>query len=250
MLDLVEGVFKFESSEYNGLRAAIKNGKTAQEVIEEYQPYKDLVAEIDKALAAATTAHIPQAEEGDSEDKAAKPEASAESGATFKTMYEEGVVLEDVEEAWLDYAQRIIGKHCVLICEKGLSQSQLQSSIEKYALSKVRGGAGGNVMLYFDCNNFGEAITAPHIRKCPLQSTVVKKLWKAVSNVRADPDSAGQLAPGDILVVVDGGRKGGAASQALVNQFGMGKDRKAFDKGRKEKDGKTVAREVILALEP
>ena len=67
-----------------------------------------------------------------------------------------------------------------------------------------------------------------------------------MANVREDAESPGLLAPGDVLIVVNGGRKSDAS---LLGCFGMTKDRKAADKGKKEKDGKTICRELIIALD-
>lgn len=117
-------------------------------------------------------------------------------------------------------------------------------ALEKFSLSTVRGNTSGNCLIVFDANVFGEAITAPHIRRAPLQSTAVTKVFKAISKVR-EVDQPGLLPPGDILVIIDGGRK---SVGTLLNLFGMHKDRKAFDKGRKEKDGKTLYRQITLTF--
>ena len=126
-----------------------------------------------------------------------------------------------------------------------MTQTQLQTAISSVTLGTVRGGQSGNMILTFDANLFGESITAPHIRKPPLQQPVVNKLWKGVSAARSQPDQTGLLPIGDVLVVIDGGRK----SDMFLNYFGMSKDRKVMDKHRKQRDGKTIAREVIIALE-
>lgn len=47
-------------------------------------------------------------------------------------------------------------------------------------------------------------------------------------------------------MLINGGKK---SDVSLLSMFGMGKDRKTADKGRKEKDGKTLTREVALALD-
>jgi hypothetical protein len=109
----------------------------------------------------------------------------------------------------------------------------------------MQGGKSGNVICSFDANLFGESITAPHIRKGPLQQPIITKVWKAMQAVRAQTDQAGILPVGDVLVIVDGGRK----SDMFLNYFGMGKDRKAQDKHRKQRDGKTCLREVIVTMD-
>ena len=136
---------------------------------------------------------------------------------------------------------------CVLafseVAEKGTTQGGLAKALEKFALAKMKGSNVGNVIVHFDANLFGEAITAPHIRKAPIQEVIVKKMWKAIIEVREDKDQAGLLPPGDVLVIINGGRK---QDGLILNAFGMGKERRTADKGRKEKDGKTVAREIQI----
>ena len=49
----------------------------------------------------------------------------------------------------------------------------------------------------------------------------------------------------DVLVLIDGDR----TSEQLVNLFGMGHARRKADKGRGSRDGKTIARSIILNLQ-
>lgn len=127
--------------------------------------------------------------------------------------------------------------------EKGTTQGTLAKALDKFALAKMKGSNVGNVIVHFDANLFGEAITAPHIRKAPIQEVIVKKMWKAIMEVREDKDQAGLLPAGDVLLILNGGRK---QDGLILNAFGMGKERRVADKGRKEKDGKTVAREIQI----
>ena len=60
--------------------------------------------------------------------------------------------------------------------------------------------------------------------------------------VRRQDGQVGLLPVGDVLMMTDGGRK----CESVPNYFGMGKARKAHDKSRTLKDGKTIAREIIL----
>lgn len=178
-------------------------------------------------------------------------DASAESAPTVVPepkhvlAENEGVDLSTVEESWLNFVDRQISKFVALVVEKGLSQSQLSKELEKYTLAKLDGTSAGNVVIMFDSNLFGEAITAPHIRQCPMQQSVITKLWKAVQAVRAT-EAPGIIKPGDVLILLDGGKKN---SNHLLSCFGVAKkDRAQIDKGRKPKDGKTICREVTIFL--
>ncbi|CAJ1407144.1 unnamed protein product [Effrenium voratum] len=250
LIELLESVgYKFDSSEIPAVKTGIKAGKTGQEILEEYQPYKQLLADI---VAAAVPGVALQ--DGDEDSTAQSSQGAAAVASSTKTeqlhqcttMHEEGIALGSVSDGWLAMADRIIAKNVVLVVEKGLTQTQLQNAMSKYAISKIRGQNGNNVVIYFDSNNFGEAITAPHIRRPPLQSTVVAKMWKALKAIREDPGSPGLLPPGDILVLLDGCRK---TDVTVVNLFGMGKDRRTADRGRKERDGKTLSRQITVAFD-
>ncbi|CAK9010978.1 unnamed protein product [Durusdinium trenchii] len=249
VMDLVEYCFSFDSSELPSVRNGIKAGKTAEEVLAEYQPYKTLIEEVDGAL--TTESGPKQAAPEEMQENAdaqtpQKPAAESSSSGPLLTIHQEGIQLESVEEGWLAVAERTISKQCCLIVEKGLTQNQLQTALQRYSLATVKSNSAGNFLMYFDANLFGEAITAPHIRRAPLQNTVISKIFKAVSKTREQEDQPGLLPPGDILVIVDGGRKN---SSTVLGYFGMTKDRKAFDKKKKERDGKVVYRQVILTFE-
>ena len=112
-----------------------------------------------------------------------------------------------VDERWADYARRQIAKYCVLIVADPLNLTQLTTKLEDVSLLKTRGGAGagGNMVIMFDANLFGESITAPHILKAPLQQQIITKLWKAIMATRKEPDQTSLLPTGDVVVITDVG---------------------------------------------
>ena len=148
-----------------------------------------------------------------------------------------------VDESWSNFVDRQISKYVALVVEKGLSQGQLAKELQKFTLAKIDGSAAGNVCICFDANLFGESITAPHIRSCPLQNTVITKLWKALQETRASTEP-GIVKPGDVVILLDGGKKN---ANHMLNCFGLSaKERNTVDKGRKPKDGKTMARQITV----
>lgn len=65
-LDLVEQTcFSWDRSDSNSIKVGIKAGKTAQEIVEEYNPWRSLIEEIDTALGLENAA--PRIEEGEEE---------------------------------------------------------------------------------------------------------------------------------------------------------------------------------------
>jgi hypothetical protein len=248
-VDMIEQTcFLIAGHDDNTIKTGIKVGKTAQEIVEEYQPWKTQIEEIDAALKSEnSTMKVVDDDTDPKQIPAVAPSASASPGAAATTVAPPLRVTElsPVEEKWTDFARRHIGKFCVLLVEAGMSQTQLQTALSNVSLGIVKGGPSGNVIITFDANLFGESITAPHVRKPPLQAPIVNKMWKAISAARAQPDQTGLVPVGDVLVIIDGGRK----SDVFLNHFGMGKDRKNADKTRKLREGKTICREVIINLE-
>jgi hypothetical protein len=249
-VDMIEAAcFVIAGHDDSTIKIGIKAGKTAQEIVEEYQPWKSLIEEIDAALKSEnSTIQVVVDDTEPTESTAVAHPASVSAPGSLATTVMSQLKLPElspVEDKWADFARRHIGKFCVLIVEAGMSQTQLQTAMSNVSLSIVKGGPSGNVIITFDANLFGESITAPHVRKPPLQAPILTKMWKAISGVRALPDQIGLLPVGDVLVVIDGGRK----SDMFLNHFGMGKDRKQLDKTRKQRDGKTICREVIINLE-
>ena len=247
VVELIEGAcFTFDQGDANIMKTGIKQGKTPQEIAEEYQPWQKLIAEIDQELAApgaASTTPVGDAGQLVAESKPVEAAAASSSVPQLRSVNAAGVDLATVDEGWMSYVERALAKSLVLVKEKGLSQSQLRSALEAHSLATCKGNDSGTVVIYFDANTYGESITAPHLRMPPLQESTVKKLYLAVKNLREDKEIQGILPPGDCLVILDGGRR---RSTSLLNLFQMGAERQKLDKGRKHKDGKVVAREVIV----
>jgi hypothetical protein len=249
-VDMIESTcFLLSGHDDSTLKTGMKAGKTAQEIVEEYQPWKAQIEEIDSALKSENSTmkvdddvDVTKGLPGSAAPSAASASPSA-PGPVSSTASQ--VRLTGVEDKWADHACRHIAKFCILIVETGMSQSQLQTAVSNVSLGVVKGGQAGNVIITFDANLFGESITAPHVRKPPLQAPIANKIWKAIAAARAQPDQVGIMPVGDILVIIDGGRK----TDVFLNLFGMSKDRKNADKTRKQRDGKTISREVIIALD-
>ena len=251
-LDLIETTcFTYCGSDVHTVRTGIKNGKTAQEILEKYQPFKCQIEQIDSSLSADHS--VANGDEDVVEGAGGHPTQQQEAQHQQQQQGGEGGGVENktmcnatiVEDKWLDYVRRHLSKFCVLIVEHGMSQTQLQTAMASVALGTTRGGSAGNVIIHFDANLFGESITAPHIRKPPLQPLVIQRIWKATQATRANVDQVGMLPPGDVLLLIDGGRK----NDTFLNYFGMGKDRKSADKGRTQRDGKTLMRHINIYLE-
>ena len=93
-------------------------------MIEEYQPYKTMIEEINQALTTESTLlDVTHTEEAAPAQAATEP-APADATQPL-TVHDEGVKLHEVDDGWLSLCERTIAKHCCLIVDKGMSQSQL-----------------------------------------------------------------------------------------------------------------------------
>ena len=128
ILDMVEqSCFGYDGQENASLRTGLKQGKTPQEIVEEYNPWRTLIEEIDVCLAAESTAlKSADAAADEATAPAAAPAApAAEKDPKFVLAADEGVDLTTVEESWGNFVDRQISKYVALVVEKGLSQGQL-----------------------------------------------------------------------------------------------------------------------------
>ena len=66
---------------------------------------------------------------------------------------------------------------------------------------------GGTTLIWVDCNLSGETITAPSLRKPPLNKELVTKLINAILTARKDSDweAKGTLPAGDVWMCLDAG---------------------------------------------
>ena len=249
LADLIENCcFAFNSQETPSLKTAVKMNKTPEELLQEYNPFKSEVEEILKCLAEERALNPVNAlvyDDGEEYEEEGvvwphdQPAPEVTSGASGPQPAGE------IPEEWESYVTRYLQKHCHLIVEAKKSQTQLEQAIRDVNLGKVQGGPSGNVILLFDSNLWGEAITSPHVRRPPVAKTPVQKVWKALQAARAQDEQVGLLPAHDVLIIIDGGR----TDESLLQNFGMGGSRRKFDAGRTHRDGKTVYRCINLFLE-
>lgn len=136
-LDMIENTcYSFDGSEGATIKTGIKQGKTAQEIIEEYNPWKTMIEEIDAALAVENSAMKIDAESS-ATAATATPAQTPSAGTTeskdakFALAADEGIDLDTVDEAWSNFVDRQISKYVALVVEKGLSQGQLAKELQK-----------------------------------------------------------------------------------------------------------------------
>ena len=117
-VDLIESTcFAFIKSDTPMFKTGIKAGKTGQEILEEYQPWKKTIEEIDLALISENT--IQKGGGGDAaaeKTSAAKEQEPLQQEQVLLTAVQEGeMALSKVTEDWLAVVGRVIAKHINLV---------------------------------------------------------------------------------------------------------------------------------------
>lgn len=78
---LSQAAYKYDNSETPIIRTAVKAGKTAQEILEEYQPFKEQLAEIISAVA------LVPPEKKDDEDEAMEKKAHHVGSSLYVSIF-------------------------------------------------------------------------------------------------------------------------------------------------------------------
>ena len=112
IVDLIESTcFAFIKSDLPMLKTGIKAGKTGQEILEEYQPWKKTIEEIDMALVSENTIRKGDAAAEKSPVKEQGQQPSETPEPKLLTAFQEGPDLTTIEDDWLAVVGRIIAKH-------------------------------------------------------------------------------------------------------------------------------------------
>ncbi|CAE7246689.1 unnamed protein product [Symbiodinium sp. CCMP2456] len=224
LLELIESAcFAVEGQDDATVRLAMKNGKNAQELLHDYSPYKDAIADIDEELKKEMK-KIQEAGAVDDGDAIVVPAAAAgSSGASGATAVSanSGTVEDTVEAKREAAARRLLKSYLVLESEEDKkSPSLLASSLSKHHLLKAA-QQHGNCIVLFDVNGFGEAVAL----------------------ARHGTTSLTTLAPNEIYVVLNGGRTN---NQFASKHFGVGPG-----VGRSKCKGSNIVwREILVTFTP
>lgn len=88
LIELLESAaYKYDSSETPIIRTGVKAGKSPQEILEEYQPFKEQLEEI---IASAVPGVVPSAEKDEEEEE--KDSVPPTPVPQCPTVFEEGVL--------------------------------------------------------------------------------------------------------------------------------------------------------------
>ena len=240
--ELVETA-SFSKAEDGTIKTGLKHSKTAEEMLKEYAPYKDFISNIDEALEAEAKSKAPaEAAAAEGAEKAVPSSSSglglAPAALLFGADRSEEADLDEEAKIML-YAERHCAHSIVLEVEEGKSRTQLTSALNKHAIVKMQSNPAGRIVYLFDINGFGEAVTAPHIRRPPVTEATFKKMLEAVLTARHGSQDAVPFPEGEIFVLIDAGRQ---SNDMFYKIFGA----KPGRKGSKAAGPRNLAQETLL----
>ncbi|CAE7791744.1 unnamed protein product [Symbiodinium necroappetens] len=222
-LELLEiSSFSVDTNEESTVRLGIKHGKSGQELLEEYSPFKEKIQEIDACLKEELKAinDASKSQGGDSEPDQPPniPNPSGAGPSRTSDMDEAMAEGMDLESKRLAHAKRIMSSYLVLESEEDKKTSgALASALKKHKLVQVdTASMSGNLIIALDVNAWGEAITAPHIRRPPIQQAILKKIFEAIGLARRGVSAWTTMAPGEIVICLNGGRTNNSFLSKLI----------------------------------
>ncbi|CAE7336896.1 unnamed protein product [Symbiodinium sp. CCMP2592] len=226
VLELVEtACFSVDATDESTIRLGIKNAKSGQELLEEYSPFKDAILEIDTCLKEELKAinDAGKSQDPDPEPDQAQKIPNPSGAAPSRTSDTDEAMAEgtDPESKRLAHAKRIMSSYLVLESEDDKKTSgALAAALKKHKLVQVdTASMSGNLIIVMDVNGWGEAITAPHIRRPPIQQSILNKIFEAIGLARRGASDWKTMAPGEIVVCLNGGRSNNSFMSKL---FGVG----------------------------
>ena len=225
-LELLEtSCFSVDATDDAAIRLGIKHAKSGQELLQEYSPFKDTIQEIDACLKEELRAinDAAKLQGGDPEPDQPANIPNLSGAAPSRTSDTDEAVAEgtDLESKRLAHAKRIMSSYLVLESEDDKKTSgALASALKKHKLVQVETASmSGNLIIVMDVNGWGEAITAPHIRRPPIQQNALNKIFEAIGLARRGTSDWKTMAPGEIVICLNGGRSNNSFMSKL---FGVG----------------------------
>lgn len=172
----------------------------------------------------------------------AKPPAKAQPPArTVEEPELQGfaALQEDDQQHWRQHILNQVRSHVRFVADQK-TESDLVQAIRDNPLATIRGDPTGQVLIHYDQKKFGEASTRPDVRGPTLRDAVYGRLVKAVLKARATGDAPATLQPGDIALLLNGGKDGLKSKLLLPWKEGTARDGKKNDEegedGAEEED--------------
>ena len=141
----------------------------------------------------------------------------------------------DDRDSWRAFMLKTIHASVRFVADSGSAQ-QLEQAIKDNPFAVLKADPTGNILIHYDVKKSGEPGTRPDLRVTPLREASYSRLVRALLDARrtGDPSTPGTLNPGDIALVMDGGRPGN--KNKLLLPWKIGTSKEGAGKGKKEEE--------------
>lgn len=154
---------------------------------------------------AETSSTGPGAVAASADTETAEAAASAASAAAADNRHSQ--LTEEEQQQWRQQMLRTLQAHVRFVTD-GKNQAELEQNLKDSGLATIKGDNSlGQVLLIFDIKKYGEPLTRPDLRVPTLRESLYNRLVRAVLNARSS-EGPGTLGPGDIGLILDGGKQG------------------------------------------
>ena len=208
---------------------AVSSKKTEVADALDYPPIQSCIEEIKKL---AREEKIPEGARDVEAGSAAEGAAGSAAGgaavsAAAAAAADEGApdakfdALPSLEkENWMKHIKKTVAAHVQFISDQKTA-NLLEAALKERPTAMLRGDPTGLVIYHFDVKKFGEPATQPDKRSPPLRDSYYHRLVRAVLDSRkTNADAPGALGPGEVAVLLDGGKSG--LKQRLLNPWKEG----------------------------
>ncbi|CAK0830711.1 unnamed protein product [Prorocentrum cordatum] len=215
-------------------RDAIKSKCTVTDFMA-YDSVAGAIKEVTDMISVERAASMKCVENGGSEtagtaEGAAVPAAGSAVSAAPAAAEGFEILGTTEKEHWQQHVDKTVRTYINFIVEGKKSQAEIELAIKNSPLAMIQGDPTGLVLYFYDVKAHGEPLTRPELRISPLRDVVYNKLVKSVLNARAPAGGQPHLRPGEVAVVLDGGRRGNANKLQAPWREGTRKD------GKKKED--------------
>ena len=141
----------------------------------------------------------------------------------------------DDRDSWRAFMLKTIHASVRFVADLGSAQ-QLEQAIKDNPFAVLKADPTGNILIHYDVKKSGEPGARPDLRVMPLREASYSRLVRALLDARrtGDPSAPGTLNPGDIALVMDGGRPGN--KNKLLLPWKIGTSKEGAGKGKKEEE--------------
>ena len=125
---------------------------------------------------------------------------------------------------WRRHMLKHLQTHVRLVPDQK-TEAELTQSLQDQPFTALKGDPTGCVLIVYDQKKYGESTTRPDLRGPTLRESHYSRLVRSALKARSDGDGPGILQPGDIALILDGGKPGLKSKFLSPWKQGISKDK-------------------------